>query len=194
MDLTEIKQSSEKVYEGSIIDVERDVVSLPDGEVGYREIVRHPGGACVCAIDEEMNVYLVRQFRYAYGEELLELPAGKIDEGEDPAETARRELMEEAGVEADELILIGELYPSPGYADEIIYMYLTVNAKPAQKNTPDAGEFIKVEKMYIADAVQMAVQNDIKDGKTQLCLLKTYLILQNMEQMAEMEGQGMQEK
>lgn len=184
MDLTEIKQSSERIYEGHIINLDRDVVSLPDGNITYREIVHHPGGACVCALDDQMNVYLVRQFRYAYHDETLELPAGKIDEGEEASTTAMRELEEEAGLVADQLVFLGEIQPSPGYTDELIYMYLAIGVSQTQQNL-DVGEFIQIEKVPFTEALTMVIQNKIKDAKTQICLLKAYFILNSLEEQEE---------
>ncbi|MGI6153246.1 MAG: NUDIX domain-containing protein [Christensenellaceae bacterium] len=181
MDLTEIKQSSEEIFDGKIIHVVRDAVSLPNGDITYREIVRHPGGACILPLDEEMNVYFVRQFRYAYGQELLELPAGKLDDLEDPYKAAIREMKEEVGLMSDEVLFLGEMYSSPGFTDEVISLYLAINVKQTEQQ-PDDDEFIQVEKMYVGDAIQAAVNGDIKDAKTQLALLKTYLLLQNLEQ------------
>lgn len=179
MDLTEKTKQVNQIYDGKLLKVYSDDVELPNGKDAKREVVRHPGGATVCAIDEAMNVTFVRQFRYAYNSEVLELPAGKIEPGEPPMETAARELAEEVGLKADMLLPMGEAYPSPGYTDEIIYMYLALNAYPAEQNL-DNDEFLNVEKIYIGDALQMVLKGEIKDAKTQIALLKAYLVIDNL--------------
>ena len=186
MDLTEKMLNSKEVLSGKILHVYVDEVELPNGEKAEREIVRHPGGACVCAIDSEMNVTLVRQFRYAYGQTVLEVPAGKVEKGEEPYDAAMRELKEEAGLVAEELIPIGEMYPSVGYTDEIIYMYMAINVLPCEQQ-PDEDEFIELEKIFIGDAVDMAVKGEIKDAKTQLCLLKAYVVLDSLSRQFDEE-------
>lgn len=186
MDLTEKTLQENKIFDGRLLQVYSNDVELPNGKAAKREVVRHPGGACVCAIDEAMNVTFVRQFRYAYNSEVLELPAGKLEPGEPPMETAARELIEEAGLKADMLLPMGEAYPSPGYTDEVIYMYLALNAYPVEQDL-DEDEFLNIEKIYIGDALQMVLKGDIKDAKTQIALLKAYLVIDNLN---ETEARG----
>ena len=124
MELTEKTLSSEKIFDGRILHVRRDTVLLPNGHQSTREVVDHPGGVCVLALDDQERVLVVSQFRYPYGEVLRELPAGKLEYGEDPAQAAIRELREETGAVAGTFQPLGELYPSPGYCGEIIRMYL----------------------------------------------------------------------
>ncbi len=190
MDLTEKMLKTEEVFDGKVIHVYNDEVRLPNGGTGTREVVRHSGGACVCAIDENMEIAFVRQFRYAYGMELLELPAGKLEKGEEPLYAAARELREEAGLAAEDLLALGEMYPSPGYTDEIIHMFLAVGAKPCDAN-PDEDEFLRIEKMYIGDALDMVFKGEIKDAKTQICLMKAYIMIQSLgEQGMQLAADG----
>ncbi len=179
MDLTEKLITSEEVFDGTLLHVYKDNVKLPNGSESVREIVRHQGGACVCAIDSNMNIALVRQFRYAYGMETLELPAGKIEKGEEAYDTALRELQEEAGLTAQDLLPIGEMFPSPGYTDEVVHLFLALHAQPCEQNL-DEDEFVKVEKLYIGDALDMVLKGEIRDAKTQICLLKSFLVLENL--------------
>ena len=121
--------SSELIYDGKIIKIKKDYVSLENDSHSIREVVIHNGGACVVAIDDspQQNVYMVRQFRYAFNQTLLEVPAGKIDIGENPCNTAIRELEEEVGIKTDKLISLGEFYPSCGFLTEVIHMYLATH-------------------------------------------------------------------
>ena len=188
MDLTEKLVDSKEVYDGRLIHVFEDTVELPNGKKTTREVVRHQGGACVCAIDQDLCVSFVRQYRYAYGMELLEVPAGKIEKGEDPFACAARELREEAGLVAEDMIPLGELYPSAGYTDEIISMYLAINAEQAEQRL-DEDEFINVEKIYLGDALNMVLTGEIRDAKTQICLLKAYIVLDNLNRESMEAGE-----
>ena len=124
MELTEKTLSSEKIFDGRILHVRRDTIELPDGSRGYREVVDHHGGVCVLALDDENRVLMVSQYRYPYEKVLREIPAGKLEYGEDPTQAAIRELKEETGAVAGDFRSLGELYPSPGYCGEVIRMYL----------------------------------------------------------------------
>ncbi len=189
MELKETKISSEKIYDGAIIAVQKDTVRLPNGKTATREVVRHPGGVCVCAVDEDLNLFFVRQFRYPYMTELLELPAGKLDkEGEDPYDGALRELKEETGIVAADMMPLGEIYPSVGYTDEVLHLYLAVNIKQ-EEQCLNEDEFINVEKIPLGRAVEMALRGELKDAKTVACVLKAYIILEQLQREAE-ENQG----
>lgn len=169
MDLTEKTQTSSVIYEGKILALARDEVLLPNGKTGVREVVRHSGGACVLYV-KEGKVALVKQFRYPYKEELLELPAGKLNRGEDPLLAAKRELEEETGVVSKELRLLLTLYPSPGYSDEKIYIYrATAQEEGAQKLDED--EFLSVCYVPLEKAYEMIRNGKICDAKTIAALL-----------------------
>lgn len=124
MELIEKTLSRQEIFSGRIIHVHRDTVELPNGQEAAREVVDHPGGVCVLALDDQGRALLVRQFRYPYGKVLREVPAGKLEYGEDPDDAIVRELREETGASAASIRPLGELYPSPGYCGEIIRMYL----------------------------------------------------------------------
>ena len=130
MDMTEKTLSSERIYDGAIIHVRRDRVLLPNGRTSVREVVEHPGGVGILAVDGDGMVLLVRQYRYAFGRTLLEIPAGKREPGEEPLVTARRELREETGVTADSWTPLGQLIASPGCYDETLYLYLAQGLHP----------------------------------------------------------------
>ena len=124
MDLTEKQISFEYKFQGRIINLRVDDALLPNGTTAKREIVEHNGGVCVAPLDNDYNLYFVKQFRYPYMEIVTELPAGKLEKGEDPFEAGKRELKEETGATAKKYMDLGKLYPTPGYCGEIIHMYL----------------------------------------------------------------------
>lgn len=162
---------SQTLYDGKIIHVIKDRVRLENGKEAFREIVRHPGGVCVLALTEEQEVLLVRQFRYAYGEELLELPAGKREQDEDPRLCGIRELEEETGYQAEEFTEFGRLYPTPGYCSEIIYLFLARGLRPSRQHL-DEDEFLDVVKLPLNEALEMVKDGRLPDAKTQIALLK----------------------
>ncbi len=157
------------VFEGKIITVRCDDAVLPNGKPCKREIVEHPGGASVLCVADGKAV-LVRQYRYAYGEELFEIPAGKLERGEDPAVAAKRELEEETGLIAGSLNLLTVLYPSPGYSNEKIYIYEASGIRAGERH-PDSDEFLKVEYIPFNEACNMVARGEIKDAKTVAALL-----------------------
>lgn len=156
------------IYRGKIVNLRCDDAELPDGKPCKREIVEHPGGACVLCV-EDGNVVLVRQFRYAYGEELLEIPAGKLERGEDPMLAAKRELEEETGLIAD-LVPFTVLYPTPGYSNEKIYLYAAKNVRAGVRR-PDEDEFLDVVKLPMETVLGLIEDGTIRDAKTIVALL-----------------------
>lgn len=173
MNLNEQPLSADYKYRGRIINLRVDTALLPNGSSAIREVVEHPGGVCVAALTEDGCLLFVRQFRYPYQKVLLELPAGKLDPGEDPLEAGKRELREETGAEAARYESLGELYPSPGYCGEIIHLYAATGLTFGQMS-PDEDEFLEVEKIPLEEAARMVLDNEIADAKTQAAVLKVY--------------------
>ena len=176
MELTEKTLSSEKIFDGKILHIRRDAVLLPNGRQAFREVADHPGGVCVLALDSQRQVLLVSQYRYPYGQVLRELPAGKLEYGEDPDEAARRELREETGAAAGSFQSLGELYPSPGYCGEIIHMYLAQDLRFGDTDL-DEDEFLNLERLPFSQLVEQVLSGEIKDAKTIAAALKAKLLL-----------------
>lgn len=176
MELFEKKLSSRQVFDGVVVKLFVDEVELPNGNKSIREVVRHPGAVCVVPVTDQGEVIMVRQFRYAFDQVLLEIPAGKLEPGEDPLKAALRELEEETGTVAEKIEHIGELYTTVAILDEKIHMYLATGL--SYKNAhPDEDEFLEVEKISLNTLVNMVMNGEIKDSKTQIALLKAQKIL-----------------
>ena len=176
MELFEKKITSKQIFDGFVVKLFVDEVELPDGKTARREIIRHPGAVCVIPVTDEGEVIMVRQFRYAFDKVLLEVPAGKLEKGEDPLSAALRELEEESGVVAANVEYMGELYTTVAILDEKIHMYLATGL--TYKNAhPDDGEFLEVEKIPLSTLVDMVMRGEIKDSKTQVAILKAEKIL-----------------
>ena len=165
MDYTEEKLRHVNTYKGIIVDVETDMVRLTNGKITMREVVHHPGGVCVAAVDEDGLIAVVRQYRYPFREHLTELPAGKLEYGEDPLEAAKRELSEETGLEAENWTLLGALYTSPGFSTEKLYLYLATGLSQGKAH-PDPNEFLDVEKLPLEELVARVERGEICDAKT----------------------------
>lgn len=161
------------IYQGRILNLRCDDAVLPDGKPCVREIVEHSGGACVLYV-EDGKVLFVRQYRYAYGESLYEIPAGKLEKGEDPMKAAARELEEEAGIKAGRLELMYIDYPSPGYTNEKIYIYRAFDGERVASHL-DEDEFLEVEFIPIEKVKEMLKNGEIKDGKTVMALQGYFL-------------------
>ena len=167
---------SRDIFNGRVLHVMVDKVELPNGHIAEREVVGHPGGVCIAALNDNNELYFVRQHRYPYHENVLELPAGKLEKGSSPLENGIRELSEEVGAVGKDYILLGERYPAPGDCAEIIHLYFC-RIESIGDDCPDDDEFLNVEKIHIDKAVEMVLNNEIKDSKTQTAILKTALLL-----------------
>lgn len=164
--LTENQLSTEVVFKGKLLEVRRDQVSLPDGHQGTREYVVHPGAVVILALLDNGKLLFERQFRYPLRRVFLELPAGKIDPGEDILATARRELLEETGHEAAEWQHLGVMHPCIGYSDERIEIFLARGLKQVSAPMLDHGEFLEVLELSQEEARQAVMSGAITDGKT----------------------------
>ena len=176
MELFEKKLTSRQVFDGVVVKLFVDEVELPNGEKSVREIVRHPGAVCVVPVDNDGNVIMVRQYRYAFSQVLLEIPAGKLEKGEEPLPAAMRELEEETGTVAGKIEYMGELYTTVAIFDEKIHMYLATDLTYKDAH-PDQDEFLEVEKVPLDTLVKMVMDGEIKDSKTQVAILKADKIL-----------------
>ena len=172
---TETMLESREIFNGHVIRVTVDKVQLEDGTTSTREIVHHHGGACILPVDADGSVTMVRQFRYAFGEEIWELPAGKLEADEDPFEAAKRELSEECGLTADNFIDLGVVYATVGYDSEKIYLWAATGLHKGGQHL-DAGEFLDVVRMPFEEALQKVLHGEIKDSKTQIGLMKYALL------------------
>lgn len=169
MELNETVIGTENIYDGKILHLRVDTVRLPDGYESKREIVAHKGAVCVVPVQEDGTILMVRQFRLAAGQTLLEIPAGTLEPGEDPDACAARELEEETGYRAATLRLLFQIYPTPGYSTERIYAYLATGLAPGKAHL-DAGENVELAAVPRAEAERMALSGEIQDAKT-LCSL-----------------------
>ncbi len=175
MDYFEKTLKSDTIYDGKILRLDVETVLLPNDNTSIREIVRHPGAVAILPINSHREIYFVKQYRKALDMELLEVPAGKLEKDEIPYECAMRELQEEIGFAAGKLTLLGSFYSSPGFSNEIIYVYKAENLTPSQL-PPDDDEFINIVKMSIEDSLNMLDKGLIKDAKTAIALSLGLLI------------------
>lgn len=171
MKMEERRKERTEIFRGHILHVFRDKVILPDGKEASREVIEHNGAVCVLPLMENGKVYLVRQYRYAVGRELLELPAGKIDGDEAPLTAAVRELKEETGYTAEKWTFLGKFLPSAGYTNEVITCYLAQGLS-AGDVCPDEGEFLEGQSISMQELMQMVQDNIIQDGKTAFAVLQ----------------------
>lgn len=177
-DLTEVAIASEEIFKGVVVHLFKDKVRLTNGSESVREVLRGCRAVCVIPIDEDGNVTVVRQYRYAHSKVLCEIPAGKLDEGEEFLEAAKRELFEETGIRADKYTFLGEIYTTPAFVDEVIYMYLATGLHESGEQHLDRDEFLNVEKIPLAELVDMTLRGEIRDAKTQTAVLKAAVMLE----------------
>jgi ADP-ribose pyrophosphatase len=169
-DLTERRLSGGLVYDGSLLKVHRDVVTLPDGSQGTREYIRHPGAVAIVALFDDGRVLLERQFRYPHNRDFIEIPAGKLEPGEPHLETAQRELLEETGYVAGEWKRLGVIHPAIAYTDEAIDLFLATRLSFAAQKL-DAGEFLETLLVPLPQVMEMIRKGEITDAKTVAALL-----------------------
>jgi ADP-ribose pyrophosphatase len=171
---------SEVIYQGRVLDVRKDQVRTPSGQIINLDVILHRPAVTILPIDEQGQIWFIRQFRYSAGRELLELPAGALEEGETPEVGAQRETREEIGMAAGRLVKIGEFYLAPGYSTEYMYVFLATDLNPDPLQ-PDADEYLTVEKILISQAVKLAETGNIQDAKSLAALLvaRPYLALFN---------------
>ena len=175
--LTEVQTDSQEIYDGVILHVFKDTVSLPNGNPATREVIRHVGAVGVIPINEDGKVIIERQFRYPLDRVVTEIPAGKLDSfTEDRLSAAKRELEEETGYTAKEWISLGDYYPTPAYCDERITLYLARGLALGQRHL-DEDEFLNFELVPLSDLVEDVMNGRITDGKTQVAVLKAARIL-----------------
>lgn len=171
MEYIERPVGSVEKYKGIIVRVRLDDAELYTGKVVKREVVEHPGGVTILPVDEEGNCTMVRQFRYPFGRMMLEAPAGKLEYGEDHRECAVRELSEETGFTADELVYLGGCCTSPGFSTEVLHIYLALGLHAGESH-PDQDEFLNVEKIPLSELSRMVMAGEIDDAKTIVAVLK----------------------
>lgn len=172
-DLIEQIKNSDEIFKGELLHAFKDTAILPDGNTSTREWIKHPGACAIVPIFENGDIMMIQQYRYPLKEVCWEIPAGKIDPGEDIAVTAERELLEEAGLKTNDLIYIGKFYPCVGYSDEVIHIYAARDLELTEMNT-DHDEFLIRERVPFSKAIDMIDNHEIPDGKTVICLLRVW--------------------
>lgn len=184
-ELTERMTGSERIFDGVILHVYRDTVTLPNGSPAVRELIRHPGAVAVVPLTADGKVIIERQFRYPLGTVITEIPAGKLDgPTEDRLKAAKRELREETGYTAEEWISLGDYYPAAAYSDERLTMYLARGLTKGEQHL-DEDEFLHVEEVSLESLVEAVLAGRITDGKTQTALMKAWLYLKGQRMQLE---------
>ncbi|MBR3738728.1 MAG: HAD hydrolase-like protein, partial [Eubacterium sp.] len=178
LDLFERCDNVQGIFNGRILKMHEDDVTLCNGASAKRECVDHPGGVAVIALTDDDEVLLVRQFRYPYKEVIYEIPAGKLEKGEDAFEAGKREFKEECGAIADEYFSLGEIYPSPGYTNEIIRLYGARKLHFEEQNLDD-DEFLQIRRMKFDELIERIMSGEIKDAKTVAAALKLRELMRN---------------
>ena len=173
--------SSEQIFDGVVLHVNRDMVTLPDGNSAVREVIRHVGAVCVVPLTEQNEVICVRQYRYPAAQVTLEIPAGKLNyKQEDRREAVLRELREETGVRCEKLTHLDAFYPAPAYSDELIDIYLAEGLSYGDTD-PDEDEFIDTVRVPLEELVDMALRGELPDAKTQMAVLRVWVMKQREE-------------
>lgn len=167
---------SRRIYEGKIMNMRLDSVELENGRRTKREVCEHADGVAILPISENGEITLVRQFRYPFGIDILEAPAGKVEKGEPHLECGIRELSEETGISAENMQYLGFIYPSPGCMTERIHLYIATGLHEGE-NHPDEGEFLNIEKYSLSEAVEMCDRGIIDDAKTVALILRAERIM-----------------
>ena len=187
MDLTERQLSRETIYEGKILHIYRDDVLLPNGRTSVREVAEHPGGVAIVALDENDNVLTVKQYRYVFSRVLEEIPAGKLERGEDPREAALRELKEETGATPARMIDLGKLLVSPGCYSEVLHLYLAEGLAFGAQH-PDEDEFLELCRTPFSEMLARVMRGDIEDAKTVCGILKVHALRAAQKEKEENEN------
>lgn len=179
MDIKDFEEKTvavNNIFDGRVVKLRVEDVTLPDGKSAKRELISHPGGAGMIAVDEDRNVLMVEQYRIAAKKMMLEIPAGKLEYGEDPRLAAEREIVEETGYKAGKIVELGAYYATPGYCEEELSLYLGTELEFVGQNL-DEGEFLNVTKYPLDDLYEMVMNNEINDAKTAIAILKAKQIL-----------------
>jgi ADP-ribose pyrophosphatase len=171
MQLFEQTVSENIVYKGKKFNFCSDEVLLENGQPAKRDYINHPGGVAIVALNEKNEIALVRQFRYPYREVVIEIPAGTLEKGEEPFDCAVRELKEETGLSAQKTEFLGNFYPSPGYSNEMMYLYLSTGLSAGSQKLDD-DEFIVPMFVPLEKALEMVLNGEIKDGKTMYAIFR----------------------
>ena len=172
-EMNEKTVSSKVIFQGKIFEVDLDEIEFPNGNHAPREVIYHHGGCAVVALDENENLYLVSQYRYPFRKVLTELPAGKRDAGEEPIVTAKRELREEIGYEADKWISLGSCLSSPGCFSEELFLWLALDLKKTRQDL-DPDEYLSIHKTPLKVAIEDVYTGKLTDSKTQIAILKAW--------------------
>ncbi|MFR0880991.1 MAG: NUDIX domain-containing protein [Oscillospiraceae bacterium] len=175
MHLKEKTVSSESVYKGRIFEVTKDVALLENGKEVLRDVVHHSGGVTVIPLTENNEILMVKQYRYPHHKAILEIPAGKIEPGEKHYDCGKRELLEETGCTCSNYEYLGEIIPTPAYVSEVIHLYLATGLEFSKQDL-DEDEFLDVEKIPLEKAVEMVMNGEITDSKTQIGILKAWYL------------------